>query len=387
MDTKTWYRITINAFYFIEGLVFASWASRIPEIKDMLGMNDALFGGVLFFLSLGEICSMFPAGYLIGRFGSKPVLIFSILLYSLILVLIGMATSPLQLSVILILFGIAGNLCNISLNTQAIGVERLYQRSLMGFFHGLWSLAGFAGGLIGALMAAFNILPFIHFFIIFVLAAGVIILLKGTTLPHDRKMGNLEERIYKAYARPNTYIFLVGLMAMSCAICEGIVFDWTNIYFDDVLHAPKDLIRLGYITAMGSMTLVRFTVDRFIIRYGAIRVLFFTGFMLIAGMFFIVGCQNFIASTFGFLLIGAGMSPVIPICYSLAGHSKNMLSGIAITTVSSIGFLGLMVGPPIVGFISHAIGLRWALCIIAVVGIFILLLAHALKIQNKKFEH
>jgi MFS family permease len=93
----------------------------------------------------------------------------------------------------------------------------------------------------------------------------------------------------------------------------------------------------------------------------------------------VVSVPHIVPSTFGFLLIGAGMSPVIPICYSLAGRSKSMLPGIAITTVSTIGFLGFLAGPPVIGFISHAIGLRWALCVIAIVGVTILSLMPALK--------
>ena len=383
-NPKAWYRTAVNAFYFIQGLVFATWASRIPEIKDLLGMNDAQFGGILFCLPLGEICSMFPIGYLVGRFGSKRMLILGALLYPLSLLGVGMATSAAQILVVLILFGAAGNLTNIAVNTQAVGVERLYRRSIMGSFHGLWSLAGFSGGLIGALMVALNITPDMHFVIIFAATTIVVLLMQGSTLPRDHRMKSLEENQRKIFIRPGHYILLLGLIAMSSSICEGTVFDWTNIYYDDVLKVPKNLVRFGYIAAMGSMTLVRFTVDRFITRFGAIRVLQSSGLLLIIGLCFAVSVPHIVLSTFGFLLIGAGMSPVIPICYSLAGRSKSMLPGMAITTVSTIGFLGFLAGPPVIGFISHAIGLRWALCVIAIVGVSILSLMPELNRQTKK---
>jgi MFS family permease len=379
LHTKGWYRTAVNAFYFIQGLVFASWACRIPEIKELLGMNDAELGGVLFFLPLGEICTMIPAGYLVSKYGSRKMLTLGALCYPMMLVGIGLATSTLQLSVVLFLFGMAGNLSNISVNTQAIGVERLYGRSIMGSFHGLWSLAGFTGGLIGMLMVALNMSPLFHYLIIFVLMITVMLFMRGSTLPRDGQLKRLEENQRKIFTRPDRYILIIGLMALGSAICEGTVFDWTNIYFDEVLLVPKNLVRFGYVAAMGSMTIGRFTVDRFITRFGFIRVLRFCSVMIIVGLAFAVGIPHLITSTLGFLLIGAGMSSVIPICYSLAGRAKNMLPGIAITTVSSIGFLGLLAGPPFIGFVSHAIGLRWALCVIAIVGVIILWLTPALR--------
>jgi MFS family permease len=383
-NPKAWYRTAVNAFYFIQGLVFASWAGRIPEIKELLGMNDAQFGGILFCLPLGEICSMFPIGYLVGRFGSRRMLVVGALLYPLTLVAVGMATTALQMLVVLILFGATGNLTNISVNTQAVGVERLYRRSIMGSFHGLWSLAGFSGGLIGALMVALDIRPDMHFILIFAATTVVVLLMRGSTLPRDHRMKSLDENQRKIFIRPDQFILLLGLIALSSSICEGTVFDWTNIYFDEVLQVPKNLVRFGYIAAMGSMTLGRFTVDRFITRFGAIRVLQCSGLLLIVGLCFAVAVPHVATSTFGFLLIGAGMSPVIPICYSLSGRSKRLLPGMAITTVSTVGFLGFLAGPPVIGFISHAIGLRWALCVIAIVGVSILSLMPELNRQIKK---
>jgi MFS family permease len=378
-NPKIWYRTAVNAFYFIQGLIFASWASRIPEIKTFLDMNDAQFGGILFCLPLGEICSMIPIGYLVGRFGSRRMLLTGALLYPLALVAVGFAPSALHLSAILVVFGAAGNLTNLAVNTQAVGVERLYRRSIMGSFHGLWSLAGFSGGLTGALMVALNITPRVHFILIFAAAVAAALCMQGYALPRDHRTKAAAAPSHKALLRPSRYILLLGLIAMSSSICEGTVFDWTNIYFDDVLRVPKNLVRFGYIAAMGSMTLGRFTVDRFITRFGATRVLQCSGGLLIAGLVFAVSVPHLLTSTFGFLLIGAGMSPVIPICYSLAGRSKRLLPGIAITTVSTIGFLGFLAGPPMIGFLSHAISLRWALCVIAVVGVLILLLTATLR--------
>jgi fucose permease len=258
-------------------------------------------------------------------------------------------------------------------------VERLYRRSIMGSFHGLWSLAGFSGGHIGALMVALDITPQTHFIIIFAGTTGMVLFMQSATLPRDHRAKSLEESRRTIFTRPGHYILLLGLIAMSSSVCEGTVFDWTNIYFDDVLKVPKNLVRFGYIAAMGSMTLGRFTVDRFITRFGATRVLQFSGLLLIVGLGFAVSVPHIVPSTFGFLLIGAGMSPVIPICYSLAGRSKSMLPGMAITTVSTIGFLGFLAGPPVIGFISHGIGLRWALCVIALVGVTVMSLTSTLR--------
>lgn len=380
-----WYRVSAGAFYFLIGLVFASWASRIPDIKNALGMNEAQLGGVLFFIPVGQMSAMAISGYLISRYGSRRMVILAALLYPLALVLIGCVHSVLQLSLALVFFGMAANLCNISVNTQAVGVERLYGRSIMASFHGLWSLAGFMGGIISTLMVGLHFSPLWHFAMVAVFCLLVVAVFSSSLLPRDvnhHGKGAAKPR-EKIFTRPDKYVTVLGLMAFGSMVCEGTMFDWSSVYFEEVIRPPDTLVRLGYIASMCSMAAGRFAADRFIIRFGSANVLKVCGVVIAAGLLTATVFPALWPATAGFLLVGLGVSAIVPICYSLAGRSKTMLPGAAIAMVSTIGFLGFLLGPPVIGFVAHALNLRWSLGLIAIVGIFITVLAPMVRPEKE----
>ena len=160
------HRIAVSVFFFIAGLTFASWASRIPDIKEKLQLSEAGLGSVLLALPLGLMASLFLTGWLVSRFGSRKVVIATAIVYPSILLLLSLAATSFQLVAGLFFFGLFANFVNISMNTQAVGVEVLYGRSIMASFHGLWSLAGFAGAAFGTLFVSSGISPFFHFLMI-----------------------------------------------------------------------------------------------------------------------------------------------------------------------------------------------------------------------------
>src|SRR4030095_15549485 len=157
------HRIAVSIFFFIAGLTFATWASRIPDIQEKLHLSEAGLGSVLLALPMGLMASLLLTGWLIARFGSRKVVISAAIIYPGILILLGLAPTTFLLVTGLFFFGLSANFVNIAMNTQAVGVEGLYGRSIMASFHGLWSLAGFTGGAFGTLMVAVHLTPFITF--------------------------------------------------------------------------------------------------------------------------------------------------------------------------------------------------------------------------------
>ncbi|HUC80888.1 MAG TPA: MFS transporter [Flavisolibacter sp.] len=141
--TKKVYRIAVGTLFFLQGICFASWASRIPSIQQKLHISDALLGVVLFALPVGSMLSLVFSGLLVQKFGSKKVAVNALLLYAVALPFIGLSNNVALLIASLVLFGVTGNMANIAINTQAVYVEAKYGRSIMASFHGLWSLAGF----------------------------------------------------------------------------------------------------------------------------------------------------------------------------------------------------------------------------------------------------
>ena len=156
-------RIAVALMYFSMGLCFSSWASRIPDIKSALHLKDAIFGTILFAMPVAQFLMMTFSGRLVTRFGSHRVILFAIPLYTICLSNIGLVKEGWQLAIALFLFGLSGNLCNISINTQGVAAEHLYERPIMASFHGGWSLAGFTGALIGLLMINLKVAPYWHF--------------------------------------------------------------------------------------------------------------------------------------------------------------------------------------------------------------------------------
>ncbi|MGC4035156.1 MAG: MFS transporter [Chitinophagaceae bacterium] len=376
LPTQRYYRIGVSTFFFIQGLTFASWTSRIPDIKNKLHLSDGAFGGVLFALPAGQLTAMALSGYLVSKYGSKLMLQIAALLFPAVLLLLGVVDSTWELIAALFAFGICGNLSNIAVNTQGVGVERLYGRSIMASFHGLWSLAGFTGGLISLMIAGF-IPPFTHFLIIYGITFLLLISARGIVLPRDTHAASSEGK--KLFVKPDRYIIILGLIAFACMICEGTMFEWSVIYFESVLKVSQNLIRIGFVSFMCTMAGGRFAADYYVMKYGVDRVLKLSGVFIFSGLMLAVLFPNIFTATLGFLLVGIGVSSVVPMVYSLAGKSKKMLPGVALAAVSSISFLGFLIGPPIIGFIAQVSNLRWSFALIALLGLGTTLLSGKIK--------
>ncbi len=372
--SKRAHRLAVGAFFFIVGLSFASWASRIPDIKAHLQLNDAALGGVLVALPIGSMVSLLISGWIITQFGSKKLVTIAAICYPLILIFIGMANTVWALIPFVFLYGLLGNLCNISINTQAVGVENLYGRSIMASFHGIWSLAGFTGAAIGAFVVSKEVSPFVHFCFI---AGGSILLvvyIQRYTLPKDASQSE-----QSFFVKPDRILLQLGLIAFSCMACEGTMFDWSGVYFQKVVHAPKELTTLGYAAFMSTMAGGRFIGDKIVTKVGTQKVLQGSGVVITIGLLTAVLFPGIVTATTGFLLVGIGVSSVIPLVYSAAGRSKTFSPGLALTAVSSIGFLGFLIGPPVIGFIAQAFNLRWSFTLIAILGFGTTLLASKIK--------
>lgn len=371
------YRIAISCFFFIQGLTFASWTSRIAGIKDTLEIGDAAWGAILFSLPVGQSFAIAWSGYLVTRYGSRIVLITTSILYPATLLLIGLASGPVMLIAALLLTGFFGNIYNIAVNTQAVGIEALYGRSIMASFHGLWSLAGFTGGLIGTFMIAKDLSPFQHYWIINGLTLLLTFLFVRSTLPRDARTSDAKPKLF---VKPDKAILILGVLAFSCMICEGTIFDWAGIYFDKVVNTPDELTQLGFVAFMSTMAGGRFIADFLITRLGARRMLQISGIMIFTGISIIVLFPLIIPSIAGLLIAGFGVSSVVPLTYGLAGQSKTMPAGQALAAVTSLGFLGFLIAPAMIGFISEAYSLRLAFGLIAWMGLMVAFLS--VKVQR-----
>lgn len=369
------YRIAISTFFFVAGLTFATWASRIPDIKNKLQLSDAGLGLVLFALPVGQIISLPISAWLAGRFGSRPLTIIAALLYPLTLVALAIANTTPLLVAGLFVFGLWANMMNIAMNTQAVGVENVYGRSIMASFHGLWSVAGFCGALLGGIFVSFSISPLLHFSIICAVTGFLVLAAYKYTLPDD----NSNKTKQPLFTRPDKRILTLGLIAFCCMVCEGAMADWSGVYFEKVVEAPVKYTTIGYVAFMSTMATGRFLGDWLVTKVGVKRMLQVSGVLIASGLLTAVIFTNIISATMGFLFVGFGVSSVVPIAYGLAGKSTNMSASAALAAVSTISFLGFLIGPPVIGFIAQAANLRLSFTLIAILGFGTTLLAGKIK--------
>lgn len=374
-------RIAVSLFYFSMGLCFASWASRIPDIKTALNLSDAAFGTILFALPVGQFLMMPFSGKLVTHFGSSKVILFAMPVYALSLTNLGLATHGWYLGIGLFLFGVFGNMCNIAVNTQGIAAEKLYERPIMSAFHGGWSIAGFTGALVGLAMINLKVLPYLHFWIVIMMVFVIVsmnyrMLIQGKSGP---AMASVKK---KFFSKPDSTLLQLGVIGFCSMASEGAMFDWSGVYFKDVVKAPSSLVILGYTSFMIMMASGRFVADGLAARFGRKHLLQVSGIMISSGLFLSVFFPYLLTSTIAFMMVGLGVSSIVPSVYSAAGKHKTIAPGIALATVSSVSFLGFLMGPPLIGYISAAAGLRYSFAVIGIFGIFITLLVSKIKVMH-----
>ncbi len=372
MNTFHRSRWAIGSAFFLHGLCFSSWGARIPSIQQKLGLSELELGSVLFALPIGSIISMPIATWIVQRYGSKLALSCALIMYSLMLVMVGFTSTPLELIFTLILFGCCSNTVNVSVNTQAVNVEAKLNKSVMSSLHGLWSLAGFVAAAIGLLMIGANIALPIHFGIISAAVMIGIIWNQKYFLPDNTK--KKKDKI-PLFTLPDKALLGLGLIAFCSMICEGAMFDWSGVYFKKVILAEGSLVGAGYAAFMSTMAGTRFIADHLTSKFGVKNILQSCGVIIATGLLISVLFPNLYAGILGFLLVGIGTSAVVPLVFSETGKIATNPST-AIAAVSTIGFIGFLIGPPIIGWIAGISSLRVSFSIIAVMGLGIYFLAN-----------
>jgi MFS family permease len=369
------YRIAVSALFFLQGLCFATWASRIPSIQQSLRLSDGALGMILLALPVGSMIALPLSGWLVTRFGSKTVVTNALIFYAIMLTVLGLAQNIAQIIFALVLYGMGGNTANIAMNTQAVGVEAKYNRNIMASFHGLWSLAGFTAAGIGTYMIGQDIIPFHHFIIISGLILIALAIIFQYLLPNEEKR-TVSNRLF---VKPDEALLLLGLIAFCCMICEGAMFDWSGIYFKKIVKAQSAWIGAGYTAFMCTMAAGRFIGDWVTMQLGFKKTIQLSGLTIATGLAISLLFPYLLPAIAGFFLVGLGVSSVVPLVYSTAGKSKTMSPGMALAAVSSIGFLGFLAGPPLIGIVAGMSSLRISFIIIALMGLSVAIVARLVK--------
>jgi fucose permease len=372
-------RQILGGVFFVHGLMFASWAAHIPHIKAHLGLSDGGLGLVLLATPVGSISAMGAGAWLLPRVGSRRMVSVCLVGYCVSGPFVGVGKSPVALFVELLCWGAFQGTLDVSMNTQAVGVERAAGQPLMSGMHGRWSLGALAGagaGALGVWLGASLTLQLI------VLGIPALALVPLTRRLRDEDTVNRVETDGREHAHlplrqwPKTVI-LLAVIAFASMLCEGAAADWSAVYLRNSLGSVAVVASLGYAAFAAAMVVVRLGADRFIARFRAVRVI--PALATMATLVFAAGLlsSDAIVALIGFAALGAGVAAVVPTVFSVAGAIPGVPSAAGIAAVSSCGWAGFVCGPPLIGQLAQATSLPVALAVVPVLTAFIALAARS----------
>lgn len=359
-------RIALSIFFLISGFSFATWASRIPTIKSLFDLNDAELGNILLILPISSLLGLPISGWLVSKFDSRKPMIISFVFFNIALALIGFSQSILMLAFAVFLFSFTMRIINIAINTQSISVQRNFVKNIVGSFHGLWSVGGLMGVAFSTLMVKLEVPMDSHTLMVSTFSMIAILiaypfLLKNDKSPHGNKL---------ILGKPDRSIMLLGILVFFAAVCEGGIFDWSGVYFKDIVKV--ELFTLGYLIFMVFMALSRFFSDRLIEKVGMKRLYIISASLISIGILILIVFPYFWPCIIGLSITGIGVAAIFPMTFMLAGMSKKYSPGMAISIVATYAIVGMLVGPPLIGYIAHAFNLKVAFVIFLIAGLMLI---------------
>lgn len=371
-------RVATAGLFFAMGAAFATWASRIPDIQEAMNLSAAQLGGVLIGMPVGSLSSLLVSGALVTRFGSRNLTVLIAVLHVAVLPFIALAPTTWQLTLALVLFGNCENLLNIALNTQGVGVETRWGKPILTSFHALWSLGAMTGAAVGGVLAGLGVPPARHFLLVGIAVAAAGVLAYRFMLPTDDQPGGQKGEKQPLFALPDRPLLLLGLICFACMLTEGAMADWSAIYYKQTLTSAG-IATTGYTAFTLTMALGRFGGDWLTTRLGARAMLTWSGLLIAAGTSLALSLPTPPVVVAGFMGVGLGVATVVPLAYSAAGRSTTMSAGLALSAVSTVGYTGFLLGPPLIGFLAEASSLRGALLLLVALGFLIAGLARRVR--------
>lgn len=359
-------RIALSTFFLLSGFCFATWASRIPTIKTIYELNDAQLGNLLLILPISSLLGLPISGWLVGNFNSRNPLMISFVLLSLSLAIIGLSQSIVMLIIGVFIFSFCMRILNIAINTQSISIQKNFVRKIIGSFHGLWSSGGLLGVLFSTIMVKMDISIQSHT----ILAAVISLLLGFAAYPFLLKNDRSPVGNKLIIGKPDKTIVLLGMMVFFAAVCEGGIFDWSGVYFKEVVK--EELFTLGFLIFMVFMALSRFLSDFLIERLGMKRMYLISSSLISIGILTLIVFPFFWPAIIGLSITGIGVAAIFPMTFMLAGTTKKYAPGMAVSIIATYGIVGMLLGPPLIGYIAHAFNLKIAFVIFLFSGLMLI---------------
>ncbi|MGH8960372.1 MAG: MFS transporter [Jatrophihabitantaceae bacterium] len=354
--------------FIAAGFAFASWASRIPQVRDRLHVTPAELGLILLAMALGSLVALPLAGSIIHRIGAAHTveLMALLLAVGMAIIAVGYRIGAAVVVVGLVLLGFGNGAWDVAMNVHAADVEKLVGRSIMPRFHAGFSVGTVAGASIGAAMVALHVPVTGHLLGVAIVTAAVVPVYARHFLPepaHDEPtLEQPKRRAVDAWREPRT--LLIGVFVLCAAFTEGTGNDWLGVAVIDGYHSSAVMGTLVFSVFLAAMTTARWFGPGLIDRHGRVPVLRSSVAVAFAGLVLVVVGAHLVLAFVGTVLWGAGAALGFPVGMSAASDESRYAAG-RVSVVASIGYTAFLAGPPVIGFLGDRVGVLHALTIAA----------------------
>lgn len=340
--------------FLVTGAAMSSWAPLVPYAKMRVGLDDSSLGLVLLCFGCGSLITMPLAGRVVASHGGRLVILSSATLALAMLPMLALASNTLMLASALLLFGAGLGALDVSMNLQAIVVERDAGHSMMSGFHALFSLGGIVGALSMSTMLSLGLPP---------VAATLAIstaLACACMASAPQLLSNRSSEPGPMFGIPRGIVLLIGALCCACFLIEGAVLDWSAIFLSSTRGLDVARTGLGYAAFSVAMVIGRLTGDRVVSRFGPRSTLTSGALCAALGLAVVALVPDWRVTVIGFMVVGIGCANIVPILFTAAGRQTVMPESLALPAVTTLGYVGLLAGPAGVGLVAGQTSLALA---------------------------
>jgi len=363
-------RLAASALFFGNGFGIGTWAAQLPRFKESLGLSDGQLSLGLLAFSLGAVALMPFIGWAVALVGSRTMTLAAAFSFAATLILPGLAPNLTLFVAAALLAGACNGTMDVSMNTNATVVEKAWGAAIMSSFHAFFSLGGLVGAGTSGLLIALGA-GIVATLLISCLGMGLVFLAAALWTLEEKERSTEGH----GFAWPRGSVFLLAVLAMVCFMLEGAILDWSAIYLQTIAGASLETAVTGFAAFSLTMTICRFTGD-FVVRHlGRARTLQLGALVSALGLAMAMILPHPLPASIGFALVGIGLANTVPVLFSTAGQMKDFPPSMGVAMVATLGYGGLLLGPPLIGFGGEIFGLRAMLGLLIGFAVVIIILS------------
>jgi fucose permease len=365
--TLYWARQACRTLFFALGMLAGIWGVHIPSVKVQYQLDEALLSTVLLCAGLGAVASLFVAGRLIERLSPRNAAAVAMCVMCVGLALVLHWPSVWTLLPFMLMFGAAMSLFDVSINAEGTILETLSKKAILGGLHGMFSVGGMAGAALAAALLKAEVSAATQLWVLPGLIALMVVLAsRGFLRAHPAEGPAEEEKAH--FAWPRGVLLLIGVMIFLGMTAEGVMYDWSVLYLKQELGVPQAQAGVGFAVFSAAMAVARFGGDYLRARYSEPFLLRWGAAVSAVSMLITLLVGHVGVAYVGYAGVGIGLALIVPILFSAATRAPGVSRAAAIASVSSVGYAGFLIGPPLIGGIAHLTNLTVAMGVIVLMS-------------------